>query len=764
MRGNRRIVLCAAGGMILLCLIYYIEISHMCVEGNQLLINEVCSNNFSTGVKDQYEDCDWIELYNPTNETIFLGDYYLSDDRKSLNKSKLPDQYLDAGEYFIVYAKGEEGNQEFDLNFRISSKGEILYLSKGDQMIDQAEIPALETNVTWSRMEEEWAKTQSTAGLSNQGAVVISDKQVEPPCFSKQGGFYNEKFFLEIDGNGEIFYTLDGSEPDCNSFKYTGPIEIKNISTNPNAHSMRTDLSTVSQFIPDELIDKVVTIRAVCADEKGNLSDTVTNSYLVGHQEESAYREVYTISLVTDPDNLFDYEEGIYVLGKDYDEYMLEDGSKEDDFWIPANYRRRGKKSEREGHIEIWDENGKEMLKRQIGMRIHGSTTRGSLQKSFSIYAREMYDEKGIFDEDIFGQGEEIRKFFIYSDRDDSKLKHILSQRLIVDRAVETQEFIRCNVFLNGEYWGLYSLAEVYDEYYFQNNYGIEKDSVEIHEGSTPDSITEFLSSNADLSPDQLYEELSELIDMQSFIDYYGSMIYMDDWDWLPGNARCWRSITKGMHEKQDGKWRWCVWDMEGAMNAYDRNTFQSGNEMCWENDPVVKELMKSEKFRKDFVISFMDMVNHNFEETHVLMEIDEALSEYEASYELNKVRYFENRETGKYFDAVKEFFVNRKDKAITYLKEEFDLLSDPVYFVLLCDKENAAEFHINTLAMDKDCVFWQGLYFNDYPVTLSVDKIESGEQFLGWYSDSGELLSTELEIEIEMGNETKVVHAKFAE
>ena len=186
----------------------------MCVEGNQLLINEVCSNNFSTGVKDQYEDCDWIELYNPTNETIFLGDYYLSDDRKSLNKSKLPDQYLDAGEYFIVYAQGEEGNQEFDLNFRISSKGEILYLSKGDQMIDQAEIPALETNVTWSRMEEEWAKTQSTAGLSNQGAVVISDKQVEPPCFSKQGGFYNEKFFLEIDGNGEIFYTLDGSEPD----------------------------------------------------------------------------------------------------------------------------------------------------------------------------------------------------------------------------------------------------------------------------------------------------------------------------------------------------------------------------------------------------------------------------------------------------------------------------------------------------------------------------------------------------------------------
>lgn len=740
------------------------EISHVRVEGNHLLINEVCSNNFSTGLKDQYEDCDWIELYNPTDQAVFLGDYYLSDDRKTMNKSKLPDRYLDAGEYFIVYAKGKEGDEEFDLNFQVSSKGEVLYLSKGDQMIDQVEIPALETNVTWSRMEEEWAKTQSTAGFFNQGAAVISDKQVEPPCFSRQGGFYCENFFLEIEGKGEIFYTLDGSDPDRNSLKYTGPIEMKNISSNPNLYTARTDLSSVSQFTPEEPVDKVMTVRAVCIDDHGNTSDVVTGSYLVGYQDNPAYREAYTVSLVTDPGNLFDYEEGIYVLGKDYDAYSPEDGSVEDELWIPANYRRRGKKSEREGHIEIWDENGKEMLNRQIGMRIHGSTTRGSLQKSFSIYAREMYDDKGTFDEGIFGQGEKIRKFFIYSDRDDSKLKHILSQRLILDREVETQEFIRCNVFLNGEYWGLYSLAEVYDESYFQNNYGIDKDHVEIYEGSTPDSITEFLNLKEDLPSGQIYEELSEIMDMQSFIDYYGSMIYMDDWDWLPGNARCWRSLTEGGHEKEDGKWRWCVWDTEGAMNAYDRNTFQNGNEMCWQDDPIIKELMKNDQFRRDFVLSFMDMVNHNFEETHVLTIIDEILSEYEASYELNRIRYLGDRDTGKYSDAIKEFFVNRRDKAVTYLKEEFELSGDPVYLVLLCNKENAAEFYINTLTMDRDFVFWQGLYFSDYPVTLSVKEIGAGEQFLGWYDDNGDLISAEWEIQIELDNETKVVHARFAE
>ncbi len=764
MRKYKREVLCIIGIVLLICLMCSTKMLKWGGLKGQLLINEVCSNNFSTGLRENYEDCDWIELYNPTDEAVFLGDYYLTDNRDEINKSKLPDIFIDAGEYFVFYASGLENNEDFNLNFKISSKGEVLYLSKEGEIIDQVEIPALKTNVTWSRVGEEWAKTEATIGFANQNAIIISDNQVECPVFSKQGGFYPENFLLEIGGKGEIFYTLDGSDPDSSSLRYTEPIEIKNVSSSPNANSMRMDMSTVSQFVPEELIDKAMVVRAVCIDESGNVSDIVTNSYLVGYQEKKAYQEIYTMSLVTDPDNLFNYESGIYVLGKDYDEYMLEDGSSENDLWTPANYRRRGKKSEREGHIEVWDENGNEILNRQIGMRIHGSTTRGVLQKSFSIYARELYDDKEIFDERIFGEEEIVRKFFIYSDRDDSKLKHILSQQLLADREVETQEFIRCNVFLNGEYWGVYSLAEVYDEYYFRNNYGIDLDNVEVYEGSAPDSIVEFLNSGIDMSTDQAYQEIAELIDMQSFIDYYGSMIYMDDWDWLPGNARCWRSISKGSNEKEDGKWRWCVWDTEGALNAYDRNTFKDGNESCWENDLIAKELMKNDNFRRDFVLSFMDMVNHNFEETNVLTQIDGMLAEFEESYELNRIRYFGERDMGKYSDAIKEFFVNRQDRVLTYLKEEFELSGEPAYLVLLSNKENAAQLSVNTLAMEKSCVFWQGLYFSDYPVTLRIQDIAPDEQFLGWYDDGGTLISTEPEMTVELGSETKVIHARFEE
>ena len=47
-----------------------------------------------------------------------------------------------------------------------------------------------------------------------------------------------------------------------------------------------------------------------------------------------------------------------------------------------------------------------------------------------------------------------------------------------MDRAVETQEFIRCNVFLNGEYWGIYWLNEKYDARYLDYYYGVSKDNV----------------------------------------------------------------------------------------------------------------------------------------------------------------------------------------------------------------------------------------------------------------------------------------------
>ena len=41
-------------------------------------------------------------------------------------------------------------------------------------------------------------------------------------AFSRPSGFYDEPFLLEIQApSREVYYTLDGSEPDRNSLQYT---------------------------------------------------------------------------------------------------------------------------------------------------------------------------------------------------------------------------------------------------------------------------------------------------------------------------------------------------------------------------------------------------------------------------------------------------------------------------------------------------------------------------------------------------------------
>ena len=56
--------------------------------------------------------------------------------------------------------------------------------------------------------------------------------------FNLCGGWYDEPVMVELSSErGEIYYTLDGSEPDEHAVKYEGPILIEDRSVEENLYS-----------------------------------------------------------------------------------------------------------------------------------------------------------------------------------------------------------------------------------------------------------------------------------------------------------------------------------------------------------------------------------------------------------------------------------------------------------------------------------------------------------------------------------------------
>lgn len=452
-------------------------------------------------------------------------------------------------------------------------------------------------------------------------------------AFSTDSGFYDEPFDLTIEGvNGQIFYTLDGSEPDRNSIRYNGAVHIEDATENENTGSMNTDVSAgfyndlrkqynggpKSHYkAPDFRVDKCTVVKAVCINAFGVKSPVKAASYFVGFGDKSGYDGVGFISLYTDPENLFSDDKGIYVTGRTFSEYM--ESGKSDDiqdvswWWWPANYRNKGADWEREARIDVFDRDRKLILEKNIGVRTQGNGSRGMLPRSLNIYAREMYDGTDSFGADVLGSGYESADALTIFGGGNANITKI-NDTLISDMAsglnVTDMTYAPYVLFLNGEYWGFYYLTEKYDARFLAYKYGVDEsnlliirnDKLEGGEDKDRDIYDKDMQmlKNGDFSTPESYAYLDTIVDLNSFLDYYALQIYISRFNDWPGlNLGMWRTKEVRGGGFSDGRWRYLIFDENGdAMNpdSYDMNTVTS----TVENDAVFANLCRSELFLAD--------------------------------------------------------------------------------------------------------------------------------------------------------------------
>ncbi|MBR4718712.1 MAG: CotH kinase family protein [Lachnospiraceae bacterium] len=512
---------------------------------------------------------------------------------------------------------------------------------------------------------------------------------------SADSGFYDDSFYLKLSApdDTKIYYTLNSRIPDENSYLYTEPLLISDASKNENIYSMITDVSfdfrkelllqegagdDYGYKTPENPIDKATVVRAVAIDGSGNRSNVITKVYWVGYSQKEAYNNYNIISVVTDPDNLFSYETGIYVIGHTFDD-NYENGKPVTPLssffgeW-PANYHMRGIESEREAHVTLLGKNRDLILDGSYGIRIQGKNSRGAANKSLNIFARKKYGSSSINGTKIFPDGYAMKSINLNCGGNAirNKLPDFLISSLAGNLDVSTLSYQPCLLFLDGEFWGLYWLTSRYDSKYFENIYGAyDDDIIEIKTGAVeigqPEDINvynemvDWISSH-DMSIPENYNEACDQIDIESCIDYYATEIYIANDDWPHNNTALWRTKNISHGKFSDGKWRWIFFDVNMAMfYIYSRSDWI---EYTMEKDAMFASLMRNDGFKQKLEGRLVYLAENNFNPSVIDPFIDEYKTMMTDGMALEFERFYGDNHTIDDFyeecDLIKTFFDQR--------------------------------------------------------------------------------------------------------
>lgn len=653
------------------------------LHAQNILINEFMSDNESTLIDDDGDYSDWIEIFNPSAQTVNLNGLYLSDDASDLKKWKFPKVYLQPQQFLVVFASGKDkqNGTSIHTNFKISKEGEPLTLSDVQGiLIDQIEAVELEKDMSYGRVPDGGIDLSTLYNSSpentNNSTNIIS--------FSHSAGLYTKGFDLDLSSHfdDKIYYTLDGSKPSPNAFLYSESIALSDKSNSPNVWceipTTPTDvwLTNPAWQSPDHLVRKANILRCATFRNGIKTSQTYTRTYLISDDVKERY-DMPIISLITEGDNLFDEVEGIYVPGIHYDEENPE--------WS-GNYFQKDRESERPIHIEYFDIHGRLGFGQDAGVRIHGGKTRHGAQKSLRLYARDEYG-KSDFSYRLMPQKNVNRyqRFLLQTTTGawggDTVIKDILAHEIARDLDFEKMDYQPVIVFINGEYWGIHHIRDRMDEEYLAYTSGLDIDSLEIdRQGNIHyKALIEYIKTKAPID-EQEYQHVADQMDIDSYIEYQIAEMFLNNYDWPSNNTRHWRP------KRVDGKWRWMFYDIDGGFreHTYDMIIHNTNDDesVSWPNSPkstlLFRTLLDNEIFQEKFLNRYRELIENDFRSSKTKDILKNLVDEYkrEMPYHIDRWNFPPSFDT--WIDDISSelitFLENRPCAVVDHIESFFDI------------------------------------------------------------------------------------------
>lgn len=526
------------------------------------------------------------------------------------------------------------------------------------------------------------------------GSVILLCVRNPEVHFSRKDAFQEEAFDLTLSAGirgGTIYYTLNGDTPTTESDVYTMPIRV------------------------EAGLPMATTVVKAMVVQGGIASSVYTQTYFVGRGVSELF-DTMVVSLTTDQANLYDEKTGIFT---NWDQINDENGS-----W------------ERPAYIEFYEHDGTPMIAQGTGIAVSGHGSRGYDQKSIKLIASKQYDmEHPVFDYDFFdtdmagnAKGQSYNRLVLRnggSDHEGTMIKWNVVSRLGKEAGIVCAGARPGVLFVNGAYYGIIQLQEKYSRYNVASAIGARKQDITKYEPNEINSsrFGEYYGRlHSDLNDPERQEKLEESVDMVDMLQHYAVNCIMNNVDWPFHNFLAWKCAAGTNSSYADGKVRFFLYDLDAVYG--DTSKGEIANEFDYLMQEPVEDmtdtlsiLMKSDKYRTQFVNMVCDLTNTTFAADHVLQVIDEEDQKIAHSMAL----YYTDEERTRQQEAVKVMREKASESCVVVHAGLQNNLGAAEPYTLKLQVPNGLSVAFSQIRLSGETEY-EGVYYHNYPLTLVVN------------------------------------------
>ena len=624
---------------------------------------------------------------------------------------------------YIARKRGHEPHT----TFKAEEQGGVLYMVSETGILDSVRYSAVPTGASWSRdAAGNWGFASPSPYGNTVGEVFAVQAQSNavnvPPS-----GFYSSAITVSFPAGTRC--EQGGTEPTANS-----PTVEQDLTINATA-VLRCRTYAVGSYPSEEII----------------------RTYVFESQPSIA-----ALFVTTDPLSMFSPDTGLYMTGNGA---SMMDPKKGANFW-----------SNRElpVYVELFEPGSPKTPAFGVmgDYKISGQYSRAKEKKSFSVTLREEYGDKRL-KYPLFPDYPELKKFKAFSLRNfgnnsgDDYVRDRIGTSMTEGLGVDYQRGRYVVVYYNGKYYGVHDLRERNNEYYYETKYGLDASDIDLIDaqneagaGSATDykAMIEWLQSN-ELTSDANYQKIADQIDVDNYMNYMQSEMFVNNGDWPHNNMKKWRIAS------QKSKWKWFLYDVDFGFGA-GYNT-QNGNVFSYVTNPngtngmgmgmmpgmggqqqtsgsisehtiLMIRLLQNEGFKNAFINRFCVLLSMNFSADRLVKRIDELQSQVQA--EVARDAEFWNYDAASMssnLEKIKSFAQTRQQTIMSEMQQYFSL-GETASVTL--SAQGSGKIAVHNLPLDQSSMTVN--FYSGVPVTVTAVP-NTGAVFSGWSDGVADITRT---------------------